>query len=104
MMCLVSQIALFPPIQDPATFPENCSVFQEFKLPIVAAKWAWLLQELPSFIIPLCYFGASFTNLHIIRAMTLSFFILHYFNRLPFLVELLVNGIAFGTIHTECCY
>ena len=44
-------------------------------------KLAWIIQELPGFLIPTLFLYESWTNLNLSTKILLICFILHYFNR-----------------------
>ncbi|OZC12168.1 3-oxo-5-alpha-steroid 4-dehydrogenase [Onchocerca flexuosa] len=59
-------------------------------IPLISAKWAWFIQEIPSFCIPLHYLITGFIDLPLINTFILILFILHYINRAliyPFLIK-----------------
>lgn len=59
-------------------------------IPLIPAKWAWFIQELPSLCIPLYYLIIGIIDLPLINAFILILFCLHYINRTliyPFLIK-----------------
>uniref|UniRef100_F1LAZ4 3-oxo-5alpha-steroid 4-dehydrogenase (NADP(+)) n=1 Tax=Ascaris suum TaxID=6253 RepID=F1LAZ4_ASCSU len=64
------------------------SVLTEFSIP---ARLAWVLQEIPSFLIPLVYLITSFASLPSPNIVVLSLFIAHYAQR-SLIYSVLIKG------------
>ncbi|VDK86426.1 unnamed protein product [Litomosoides sigmodontis] len=59
-------------------------------VPLIPARWAWFIQELPSLCIPLHYLITGISGLPLINAFILTLFCSHYINRAliyPFLMK-----------------
>ncbi|VDK55639.1 unnamed protein product [Anisakis simplex] len=77
---------------------------------MIPARLAWLLQEVPSLIIPLCYVITAFESLSAPNFVIISLFIIHYAQRSlvysflikggkPTPVHLFLGGLLFCTVN-----